>query len=107
MDTYEEIVEVLNEAGVLMDFGLFEIYGIMGSSTSRLTQEPSYADIFQQDFNFYVSTQDCVDENIIENLIFTTEDATYSYTYLVLQNPIPFNDGWSVVPAQVTSREVL
>lgn len=107
METYEEIQETLQEGGIILYFPNFNIYGIQESSTTFLRGEPSLSEVSVQEYNFYVSTQDCVDNQVREGIELQVKDSTYTFTLNILNNPIPFIDGWSRLPVEMIRKELL
>jgi hypothetical protein len=104
IESEELIQEVLSLEGRDIIFTSFTIKAIVGSSLSLLRQEPSFAEVEQLDFNFYVSTKDCDDNSIAGKGTFTLADATFTYSFKVLRNPIPYMDGWSRISAGYTGK---
>lgn len=104
MESYEEIQEILTEDGRALTFSAGTMLALIGSSLSLLRQEPAFAEVEQLDFNFYVSTQDCVTLGIAEDDEFTIADDIHEYTFIVLRAPIPYTDGWNRIPAMFIGK---
>jgi len=105
METYDEIKATIAEDGKILTFDNGLLDAIMGTSTSLLRQEPSFAEVEQTEINFYASTKDCIDLEVAAQQLCTMDDDVYIYTLKILRNPIPFMDSWSRIPACYVSRE--
>jgi len=104
IESEEEIQEILTLEGRDITFTAFSIKAIFGTSTTLLRQEPSFSEVEQLEFNFYVSTLDCVNNTIVGKDTFTMSDSIYIYSFKVLRNPIPYMDGWSRISAGFTGK---
>ena len=80
------------------------MYGLFGTNLNLLRQEPAFAEIEQFEYNFYVSTKDCVTLSVTADATFTVSDDVYKYTFSVLRPPIPYGDNWSRLPAMYVSK---
>lgn len=104
----EPIAETLQTCGTLLTFGQFELYGIPGFQTQVLYKgESSVYEVERQEFAFQVSTQDCYDNNVAVDMVFTIEDTTYRYYFSIDRPPIPDLTGWSKLNVIFNSREAL
>ena len=104
METYEEIQYTLGIDGDTLSFYFGDILATKGSDTALLHQEPSLSVVEQQEFNYYLSTKDCLDNDITADMEFTITDNVYIYSFIVLRNPIPFTDGWSRLPVMLIGK---
>jgi hypothetical protein len=107
METYEEIQDTLLVDGDTLSFVFGDILAIKGSDTTLLHQEPSLSIVEQQEFNYYLSTKDCLDNSITTDTEFTITDGIYIYSFIVLRNPVQFTDGWSRLPVMLIGKTEL
>lgn len=107
MEDYALIKEILEESGLILDFSSYYLWAIPSHHTNILHGETSLSIVEQQQFNFYVSTKDTVDNEVLEDAEFSFSDGVYIYTFAVSRAPIPEFDGWSRIPAHLVLREVI
>lgn len=96
----EPINKALNLVGDTLDFGDFTIKGIPGFSINLLHRgEDTIKSIEVQAFNFRISTQDSLDNNVVKDMVFTYTDRqnTFNFTFKTESNPLPDLTGWSRV----------
>lgn len=105
IEDYDLIRSVLEESGTLVDFSMFSLWAIPSHHTSILHGETSLSIVEQQQYNFYVSTKDTLDNIVKEDMEFTYSDDSYLYTFAVSRDPIPELDGWSRIPAHLIMRD--
>ena len=102
------IQKVLDTAGEVLTFGVNTIKGLPSFSTDVLvSQEVSTYRVEQQDWNFQVSTKDCIDKNITIDNTFTMNDLSYKYTFKLNSKPISYGDGWSRLPVNLLGKTLL
>lgn len=108
LETEDMINQVLDIGGIELTFDSFTILAIIGFSTSLLFRNDEViSGTENQDFNFRTSNKLCLDNEIIEGMVFTMEDNVYRYTFKTANNPIPQMDNWSRIPAYYINKEYL
>lgn len=108
IETYEDIQATLQVLGQELTFTDGTIYGI-----------PDFQSIFDDsivqtniqieslEYSFSISTKDSVATEISVGSTFTTLDDTYTYTYKVSREQLVLGNGWSKLPANRISKELL
>lgn len=101
----ENTIQKLLLTGEQLVFADFYINAIPTFNTSILiSQEVSVYRVEHQEYEFLVSTKDCIDYEIKEGLEFTLSDRSYDYNFKISKDPISMLDGWSRLPADLISR---
>jgi hypothetical protein len=104
----EDVTGTLDIVGTDLEFDAFTVKGIPGFSTSILVKgEVSLYEVEVQNFTFQVSTLDCINNDLVQDLLFTIADTSYSYTFKVDRPPINDLTGWSKLHANYVSKEAL
>jgi hypothetical protein len=109
-ETYAEIQELLQALGNKLVFvGIaLPVLGIIGFKTTAPQDDTHFQPMIEeQTVNVFLSTKDVLTNTLIIEMdaTFTASDGINTYTYLILQHPIPQMDGWSRLPCNVIATE--
>lgn len=95
METVEDINTMLDAVGITLTFPTYTIKGIPGFEFTILYREASTIyEVKKQDFLFQVAAYAVSDNNIDIGNTFTITDTAYTYSFKVIQNPLPDLTGW-------------
>jgi hypothetical protein len=105
-ETYEEIQEILQALGNELIFAgiTLPVLGMVGFKTTQPQDDTHFQPVIEeQTVNIFVSTKDVLTYRniIVMDTTCTSSDGINTYTYLLLQNPIPQMDGWSRLPCNI------
>jgi len=108
IETYEDIQATLTVLGEPLVFEAGTIKGI-ADFTSVFTDvaRQSNVQIETLEFEFLISTKEASVLEIVPQTTFTTTDNVYNYTYRVARDMLVFGTGWSKLPANRVTRELI
>ena len=96
---------MLDITGINLDFTLYVIKAEAGFAIISLADNNGIITGSEsQEFNFYTSTKNCIDNSIKQGDLFTMNDTLYEYSFKVYNDPIPYMDGWSRFPAAYLNK---
>lgn len=98
METEALRQQVLSQAGVSLDFGIFDFKGIPGFEIETFYNESGIADTVKQNFKFQVSVADVKMSGVKVGDYFTLSDDNYDYMFIV-EGMQPDITGWYILSA--------
>ena len=104
----EPITVALETCGTLLTFDQFEVYGIPGFQTQVFYKgEATLYEVDRQEYAFELSTADCFENEIKQDMVFYMEDETYSYKFIIDRPPVADLTGWSKINVNYQGKVAL
>ena len=102
METEALRQQVLNKAGIPIDFGSFDFKVIPGFEMETFYTDSGNADITKQNFKFQALTSDVKNSGVKSGDTFILSDDTYDMTFTV-EGLQPDLTGWHIISAAFIS----
>ena len=103
----EPRAKALTIAGTKLDFGNFDIQGIVGFNLTVLYKgEQSLYEVEKQNFSFQIATQDAIDNAIVSGLTFFIDEGDKKYNFQLDRPPIDDLTGWSELHTNLITQEL-
>lgn len=106
METEEDRLDILDRLGTNLKFDSNIINGFLGFQIYSITDgENSIYLSERKEYDIQISTKQAFSLELAKDDEFTITDGTYIYNFILTQNPIENQDGWSTLRVNYLGKE--